>query len=32
MIKLAKNMKKYKEPIGEIIKETGLSKTEIDKL
>jgi len=32
MRKLAKKMKKYEEPIDEIIKETGLSKDEIEKL
>jgi len=32
MLKLAKKMKKYGEPIEEIIEETGLSKEEIDKL
>jgi predicted transposase/invertase (TIGR01784 family) len=32
MLKLAKKMKKYGEPINEIIKETGLSKDEIEKL
>jgi predicted transposase/invertase (TIGR01784 family) len=32
MIKLAKKMTKYNEPIEEIIKETGLTREEIDKL
>jgi predicted transposase/invertase (TIGR01784 family) len=32
MFKLAKKMKKYSEPLEEIVKETGLSKDEIEKL
>jgi predicted transposase/invertase (TIGR01784 family) len=32
MIKLAKKMTKYNEPIGDIIKETGLTREEINKL